>query len=214
MTKRRAQKVAPVLNIDSSGDPDLDALIESDPRNHAPAPGRIAKQSLVDRFKPAAHAKASASRSAGHLGTIELTVSGLGVIAYSPQVVRQFKRGRDYMASYIENLRSGKVIAFNTEEGDFLVNVFFGPRRRPAGAISSVRLPLVVRGGEVCFADAYTLMRWSPAPGEQRIRVSDGAYTMTVFAHPKARGFRVLSVHLSEASPESVELRNEMPVLL
>lgn len=124
------------------------------------------------------------------IGEVELDVSGLGVIMFSPYAVAHIAPGDDYLLRYSDersvqqHIQRGDLVGFGTSSpGRYRLLVLAGYPSdvRLAHAAYRLRLGLVVRGGEVHFRDLFDLMQWSAVtPPQQVVAVADGIYHVTL----------------------------------
>jgi hypothetical protein len=124
--------------------------------------------------------------------TVNLSVSGLGIVIYSPFAVQHIREGQDYLqASFLQSgdiarhVNSCTLTAFCTgTPGEFQLIITDEPldERRVSGAEFVVRLGLEVREQTVVFRDLYDLIRWRHAhDSQQAITVADGFYRLTAY---------------------------------
>ncbi|HZZ77950.1 MAG TPA: hypothetical protein VFE62_05510 [Gemmataceae bacterium] len=122
---------------------------------------------------------------------IEIDVSGLGIILYSPRHAAHIAEGFDYLRSSYRTLKQvqahlqdGTIVAFYTgSPGIFFLTLHDGPP--PTNRLSQcefkLQLGLHCAGGQVNFRDLYDLMRWtSECPAEQTAQMLDGYYQVTL----------------------------------
>jgi hypothetical protein len=148
---------------------------------------------------------------------ILLSITGPGIIIYSPFAVADIVEGEDYFSSSFQNPANvavhamrGDISTFCTGcGGDFRLVVFDGKLvdNDLLGAEFKLRLCLEVRDGDVCFRDVYDLMDWTvDCPSTQIIKVPDGFYRVTVYSSTPTNGiigdYQAIYLHF-----EKVELR-------
>lgn len=123
--------------------------------------------------------------------SIDLDVTGLGIIFYSKEGIPPISEEEDYLESsyttvsdVLDHIYQGSLVSFCTgSPGAFTLNVVFSQPDEKLLEISDYRLRLWlnVKGGSVCFRDLYDLMEWdSECPDGQMIKVEDGYYQVTV----------------------------------
>jgi hypothetical protein len=130
---------------------------------------------------------------------MNLCISGVGIIFYSPWGVAHIPAGANYLeTSFMEatdvsrQVNSGQIAAFCTgTPGDFEVHFPSGSLDEEAvrTAEFKVRLALEVRDGCVCFRDLYELLVWNPEePPDQQLEVANGFYRVTVYSSTPEHG--------------------------
>lgn len=123
--------------------------------------------------------------------SIDLAVTGLGIILYSPHAVQHIPDRTDYLStSYmtpeqvVPHILTGSIVGFCTgSPGSYTLKLLRGyPDPKLMDSYRHViRLGIEVRGGNVCFRDLYDLMEWSAScPSEQTVALDDGFYHLTV----------------------------------
>jgi hypothetical protein len=130
---------------------------------------------------------------------IELDISGLGIIFYSPLNANHIKDGEDYLSkSYTReedvqsHIQKGTIVGFGTESpGKFNLEIFEG---YPSNSIFissefKLRLGLNCIGRKICFRDLYDLMEWhSSCPEEQILELNNGIYRITLCSNAPSSG--------------------------
>jgi len=130
---------------------------------------------------------------------VELDISGLGIIFYSPAHAAHIGEGEDYLTSSYatdedvqRHVQSGTIVGFATgTSGQFILNFISGgpPDEAVMKADFKLRLGLHCTGGMVCVRDLYDLLDWEPeCPEEQVIRLEDGFYRLTLCSDTPASG--------------------------
>ena len=120
-------------------------------------------------------------------------IAGLGLIVYSPYAVAQIARGENFLRSHFMDgasvqsfIQAGSLVGFGTgSSGTFRLRFFLGTPDEAEldGADYTLRLGIVVRGGQVCVRDLYDLIEWNPeCPAGQRVAVEDGTYRLTLMS--------------------------------
>ena len=118
-----------------------------------------------------------ASEEPLHLGdTAHLSIDGMGIVLFSPEVMRYVVPGSDFLTEEFtnpkqvgEHIRKGDITAFCTGTGgDFILWLRSGypdsnvEKEFPA----MIRLVVEVRGGSLQFGDLFWLSDWNPDIGE------------------------------------------------
>src|SRR5262245_39757925 len=114
------------------------------------------------------------------LAEIELDISGLGIVMYSPSAIPAIKEGEDYLeANYREprdvqrHIQAGSLVGFGTgSSGRFILRLRYGyPTIEQQRAVRfKLRLGVRCPDGVLVFRDLYDLMGWtSQFPPEQSI---------------------------------------------
>jgi len=122
---------------------------------------------------------------------IDLEISGLGIILYSPASAAHIVEGSNYLrAHYVEptevqrHIQNGTIVGFGTASpGNFSLRFLSGypTDARLLQARFKLRLGIRCEGGKVCCRDLYDLICWQPeCPPEQMIDVDDGIYHLTL----------------------------------
>jgi hypothetical protein len=131
--------------------------------------------------------------------SVDLEISGLGIILYSPPAVAHIVPGADYFEEHFwqpnavaEHVMAGQLTAFGTgSPGRFELRFFVGApdEWELQSATCKLRLGLQVHGGLICVRDVYDLMDWHPAcPPSQQVPTADGWYRLTVYSSPPPSG--------------------------
>src|SRR4051812_8575663 len=104
------------------------------------------------------------------LRQIDLEITGLGILLYSPFAVAHIPAGADYLREHFwapvdvaRHVRECRLTAFGTgSPGRFRLAFHLGEPDAAAvwAAAAKVRLGLEVRGGRVCVRDLYDLRAW------------------------------------------------------
>ena len=122
-----------------------------------------------------------------------LEIAGLGLILYSPYAVAEIRRGENFLRSRYRDgasvqpfIQAGSLVGFGTgSSGSYRLRFLLGsPDEAELDAADyTLRLGIVVRGGEVCVRDLYDLLEWSPeCPAGQRVEIQDGTYRLTLMS--------------------------------
>jgi hypothetical protein len=130
---------------------------------------------------------------------IPISITGLGIIFYSPFAVAGIGEGEDYFSSTFQNPANvaahamrGDISTFCTGSGGDFSLVAYDGTLDDDGLLNAefqLRLCLEVRGCDVCFRDVYDLMDWAAnCPSPQKIKVADGFYRVTVYSSTPASG--------------------------
>ena len=154
---------------------------------------------------------------------INVQISGLGFILYSPPAVRHIAEGSDYLETHFwepedvaRHVMDCQLTAFGTgTPGAFRLRFHEGAldERALGAADFKLRLGLQVHDGVLCVRDLYDLMEWSAdCPASQQLRMEDGWYRLTVYSSRPASGIlgddQVIDIH-AEATREKPRLRWE-----
>jgi hypothetical protein len=154
---------------------------------------------------------------------IDVDISGLGFILYSPPAVLHISEGSDYLKKHFSQpqdvarrVMDCRLTAFCTgTPGSFRLRFRDGLRDEQAvdTADFKLRLGLEVHEGVICIRDLYDLMQWSAeCPASQQLPIADGWYRLTVYSSRPASGIlgdnQVIDIHL-EAMQEKPKLRWE-----
>jgi hypothetical protein len=146
---------------------------------------------------------------------IDLDISGLGLILYSPSAVNHISEGSNYLQEHFwqavdiaRHVMDCQLTAVCTgTPGSFELRFFDGPpnARAVEAADFKVRLGLQVHDGVICIRDLYDLMRWSAdCPIEQQLSVNDGWYRLTLFTSCPPSGIfgndQTIDIHLEPVS--------------
>ncbi len=144
-----------------------------------------------------------------------LTLSGLGIILYSPSAVTHIPEDANYLeeqfwdpADVARHVMACQLTAFCTgTPGRFRLRFLDGARDETAVAVADyrLRLGLQVRDGVICVRDLYDLIRWSAVcPAEQRLPAADGWYRLTVYTSRPPSGIlgdnQIIDVHLESTA--------------
>lgn len=120
-----------------------------------------------------------------------LDISGLGIVFFSPELVRHIPEGSNYLAtSYTterqvqSHIQAGTVVGFGTgTPGVFILRCQTGYPEESQLLKSEFKLRLGLRcaGGTVCFRDLYDLSEWhSSYDHDKTIKLDDGIYHVTL----------------------------------
>ena len=152
---------------------------------------------------------------------IDVDISGLGFILYSPPAVSHIPQVSDYLEQHFwqpedvaKHVMAGQLTAFCTgTPGSFRLRFHDGPRDDQAVDASDykLRLGLEVHESVICVRDLYDLMRWSAeCPEAQQLPIADGWYRLTVYTSRPPSGIlgdnQAIDIHL-EAMQEKPTLR-------
>lgn len=159
---------------------------------------------------------------------INISITGLGVVLYSPFAVDQIKDGEDYLTSNFwhpekvaEHVNACQLSAFCTgSPGKFRLNLTDGiyPENDINNAMAKIRLGIEVRDQTLCFRDLYDLMEWTPAcPSEQVISMPNGFYLLTVFTQLPDSGIlgdnQTITIHFQPVQSRPALAWNGVPDL-
>lgn len=125
---------------------------------------------------------------------IDLIISGLGVIFYSPRLTEHIQRGSNYLRSnylksdqVIAHNQKGTIVGFSTgSPGTYVLQFHNGYPSEEDFRLApfKLRLGLHCVGGVVCFRDLYDLINWqNDCPPQQTISLEDGFYEVTLSSH-------------------------------
>jgi hypothetical protein len=142
---------------------------------------------------------------------IDIDISGLGFILYSPPAVSHIPEGSDYLEQHFwepqdvaRHVMDCQLTAFSTgTPGSFRLRFRDGHCDEQAveAADFRLRLGLEVHEGIICIRDLYDLMRWSAeCPASQQLPMADGWYRLTVYTSRPPSGIlgdnQVIDIHL------------------
>lgn len=159
---------------------------------------------------------------------INLSITGLGVIIYSPFATTAITEGEDFLTSHFwqpekvaEHVNACQLSAFCTgSPGKFRLNLIDGiyPEDDIRNAIAKIRLGIEVRDQTLCFRDLYDLMEWTSAcPSEQVISIPTGYYLLTVFTQLPESGVlgdnQMITIHFQAVQSRPVLAWNGVPDL-
>jgi hypothetical protein len=129
---------------------------------------------------------------------LDLEISGLGIVIYSPFAAAHIANEDDYLqrkynnsSDVVEHLMNGTIVGFCTgSPGRFTLKISSGyPTQFVLDASEfKLRLGVIVRDQQLCFRDLYDLMQWFPCPTNQIIRIPDGIYHVTVCSNVPESG--------------------------
>lgn len=154
---------------------------------------------------------------------IEVDISGLGFILYSPPAVHHIAKGSDYLQEHFwepedvaRHVMDCQLTAFCTgTPGSFRLRFREGPLDQQAldKADFKLRLGLEVHEGKICVRDLYDLLDWVPkCPVSQQLPIADGWYRLTVYSSRPVSGIlgdkQTIDIHL-QAVRKKPELRYE-----
>lgn len=132
--------------------------------------------------------------------TIDLDISGFGLIFYSPFAALGIGEGEDYLESGFENpsevekqALEGRIVGVSTSSpGRFVLHVQDGypPNDMLSQYEYKLRLGVEVRDQILCIRDLFDLMRWSAeCPAEQKVALENGFYHITLLSNdPESEG--------------------------
>ncbi len=120
-----------------------------------------------------------------------ISISGLGIIFYSPQSVKHIKKGEDYLSEHywnpqdvIKHVYEGSLVGICTgTPGDFNMNIYQGiePDIDSLNPDYALKLCLRVTDNAVYFRDLYALLRWEPeSRADIKIDIESGNYEVIV----------------------------------
>ena len=136
-----------------------------------------------------------------HLGdTAHLSIDGMGIVLYSPEVMKSVVPGSDFLTEEFidpkqvgEHIRKGDITAFCTGTGgDFILWLRSGYPDSIAEQEFPVmiRLAVEVRGGSLQFGDLFWLSDWNPDfPQDQVLSLADGYYHITACTKRPESGY-------------------------
>ncbi|MDQ3640860.1 MAG: hypothetical protein M3450_05160 [Actinomycetota bacterium] len=146
------------------------------------------------------------------MASLQLEISGLGMILYSPSSAAHISEGEDYLtSSYWEpqdvqhHVEQGYIVGFSTgSPGYYKLDIFRGYPAPDEFDEAEMKLRLVVRADErLVFRDLYDLMEWSAVyPEPQAIDIDSGIYHVTVLSDIPASGtlgdHQTISIYLAQ----------------
>jgi hypothetical protein len=126
--------------------------------------------------------------------TIELEISGFGLIFYSPFAALGIEEGEDYLETGFENpsevesqALEGRIVGVSTSSpGTFFLQIHEGyPLNEMLDAYKyKLRLGVEVRDGVLCIRDLFDLINWSAeCPAEQKLNLDNGFYHITLLSN-------------------------------
>jgi hypothetical protein len=152
--------------------------------------------------------------AATRIGPFCCFATGLGLVAYDAEVVRDFVEGPGFGHPQGQNhaaleaaMSAARAVLLTTGEPqrDYLVQVFLepAPGEAPEGLHIAVGFPLVVESGTLCLRDAYELMDWeTDAVHVVQVPVPAGRYFVELLRIDDPNGLFVLHLHLTAVGPE------------
>jgi hypothetical protein len=122
---------------------------------------------------------------------INLEITGIGIILYSPFAVAHIPLNSDYLSvHYMEpddvakHVVAGGLVGFATgSPGVYTIRTYSGyPDNSTLDKFTHrIRLAVEVRDRTLIFRDLYDLLEWDPAvPDNQKVILDDGFYHLTV----------------------------------
>lgn len=151
---------------------------------------------------------------------IDISITGLGIILYSPFAVAHITEGSDYLSSHFwepdlvaRHVMACELSAFGTgSPGDYRLILFDGHDTEGdlGDAMASIRLGIEIQDQTICFRDLYDLMDWkAECPATQSVNLDNGFYELTVFTNPPASGIlgdrQTINIHFRPV-PQRPEL--------
>jgi hypothetical protein len=141
--------------------------------------------------------------------TIDLDISGFGLIFYSPFAAADIGEGEDYLESCFGNpsevekqALEGRIVGVSTSSpGLFLLSIQSGypPNDLLSAYQYKLRLGVEVRNEILCIRDLFDLMSWSAeCPAGQTVMLENGFYHITLLSN----------------TPESEVLGDEQEILV
>ncbi len=130
---------------------------------------------------------------------MEIDITGLGIIFFSPSSVSHIQEDEDYFTSNFENpsdvsthVTDCQISCFATgSPGSYILQTYEGdcPVEKIESSSVAIRLGLEVKDQKVIFRDLYDLMNW-PLLSESEIslRLDNGYYLVTVLTNVPESG--------------------------
>lgn len=128
-----------------------------------------------------------------------MSISGLGIIFYSPANLPRLIEGEDYLSrcytipeDVLKHVYEGSIVGFGTgSPGNFVLEFRNGCPHAEAVERSdyALRLGVLVKDEKIVFRDLYTLMEWhAECSDEPCINVQNGYYEVTLLSSlPESR---------------------------
>jgi hypothetical protein len=160
--------------------------------------------------------------------TITLSITGLGMIIYSPFAVSHISEGEDYLAAHywdadamLEHVHQGTLIGFGTgSPGTFVLKVLQDYPEESMRAEYDLQLTLgiEVRDRRVYIRDLYDLLKWTAAcPAEQSLEMDSGWHQITLLSKVPASGVvgdnQIILVHFKKTSDQPAVSFTDIPQL-
>lgn len=130
--------------------------------------------------------------------SVELRISGVGIILYSPFAVSSIRQDEDYLSSQYEEpkdvarqVNAGRLVGLGTgAEGTYVVNVRLGDLPPPKEkAPYQISVGIEIRDRTMYVRDLYDLLCWDPdCPDAQRATLEDGFYHIIASAEEPLAG--------------------------
>jgi len=162
------------------------------------------------------------------LKTINLSITGLGFIIYSPFAVAHIAEGEDYFSNHhmyadqiVEHTNKGTIVDIATgTPGDFILHLFQGipDYQETDEQRIMLQLGLKVRSCEVHIRDVYDLMAWTrQPPSEQVVTLEDGFYSLIVDSRRPESGvwgdYQVVNMYFEPTFELPIFDYNDFPLL-
>jgi hypothetical protein len=132
---------------------------------------------------------------------IELQVSGLGIVLYSPSSAGSIPKGFNFLSNGYKtveqvqaHIQKGTIIGFGTgSPGIYVLEFHAGyPLEEYVQSCEfKLRLGLKCIEGQVCVRDLYDLLEWDPVcPEQQILSLEEGYYHLTICSNTPPSGVR------------------------
>ena len=120
-----------------------------------------------------------------------ISISGLGIIFYSPQSVKHIEEGEDYLREHyynpqdvIKHIYEGSIVGIATgTPGDFNLNLYqnIQPDIESIDPDFALKLCLEVTDNVVYFRDLYVLLKWkAESETDIKLDIENGHYEVIV----------------------------------
>lgn len=131
----------------------------------------------------------------------QISISGLGIIFYSPQSVKHIEEGEDYLGEHysipqdvIKHIYEGSIVGIATgTPGDFYLNIYqsIQPDIENIAPDYALKLCLKVTDNVVYFRDLYVLLSWEKeSETDIQLNIENGYYEVIVCSWLPKSGIR------------------------
>lgn len=131
----------------------------------------------------------------------QISISGLGIIFYSPQSVKHIEEGENYLEEHyydpkdvIKHIYEGSIVGIATgTPGDFNLNIYqnIQPDIESLDPDYALKLCLKVTDNSVYFRDLYVLLRWEKeSKADIKLDIENGNYEVIVCSWLPESGIR------------------------
>lgn len=143
---------------------------------------------------------------------LQLNISGLGIILYSPGAALHIKEREDYLSTNYTtatavqgHIQAGTIVGFGTgTPGTFQLDFYDGSPANGELDAAEFRLRLGIKtDGTIVCRDLYDLMSWSKSPPRGReVSVAAGLYRLTLLSQAPRSGIlgqgQLISIYLEQ----------------